>query len=66
VTGRYPQLFGSGVPRGGPTGRALNSRFMGKNTVFDVVLGIVFGAAISRAINGSGPVSSRSWQASSS
>lgn len=36
--------------------RAVRSRFMGKNTTFDVVLGIMFGATLSRAINGSGPV----------
>lgn len=30
-------------------------RFLGKNAAFDVVLGFIFGAMLSRAINGSGP-----------
>jgi uncharacterized membrane protein YcaP (DUF421 family) len=30
-------------------------RFMGKNTAFDMVLGIIFGSVISRAITGSSP-----------
>lgn len=30
-------------------------RFVGKNTAFDVVLGFIFGATLSRAINGTAP-----------
>lgn len=30
-------------------------RFLGKNTAFDVILGIVFGSVMSRAITGSSP-----------
>lgn len=32
--------------------RAGESRFMGKNTAFDVILGIILGSVLSRAING--------------
>jgi len=32
-----------------------NKRFMGQSTTFDVMLGIVFGSVVSRAINGSAP-----------
>lgn len=35
--------------------RVGNKRFLGKNTAFDVILAIVFGSVISRAINGSAP-----------
>lgn len=30
-------------------------RFLGKNTAFDIVLGFIFGATLSRAINGNAP-----------
>jgi uncharacterized membrane protein YcaP (DUF421 family) len=32
-----------------------NKRFMGKSTAFDVMLGIVFGSTVSRAITGNAP-----------
>lgn len=32
-----------------------NKRFMGKHTTLDVMLGIVFGSVVSRAINGNAP-----------
>ena len=32
-----------------------DKRFMGKNTAFDVMLGIVFGSVVSRAITGNSP-----------
>jgi uncharacterized membrane protein YcaP (DUF421 family) len=32
-----------------------NKRFMGKNTALDVMLGIVFGSVVSRAITGNAP-----------
>jgi uncharacterized membrane protein YcaP (DUF421 family) len=31
-------------------------RFMGKNTAFDVILGVIFGSVISRAINSTGAI----------
>ncbi len=33
-----------------------NKRFLGKNTAFDFVIGIVIGSVFSRAINGNGPL----------
>ncbi|MGE5436044.1 MAG: DUF421 domain-containing protein [Syntrophothermus sp.] len=33
--------------------RFAKKRFLGKNTAFDVVLGVIFGSVVSRAINGS-------------
>lgn len=33
-----------------------NKRFLGKNTAFDFVIGIVIGSVFSRAINGQGPL----------
>lgn len=35
--------------------RVGEKRFMGKNTAFDVILGIVFGSVVSRAITGNAP-----------
>jgi len=35
--------------------RIANKRFMGKNTALDVLLGIVFGSMVSRAITGNAP-----------
>ena len=35
--------------------RIANKRFMGKNAAFDVLLGIVFGSMVSRAITGNAP-----------
>lgn len=34
-----------------------DKRFMGKNTAFDVILGIILGSVVSRAITGSAPFS---------
>ena len=35
--------------------KAGNKRFMGKNTAFDVILGIILGSVLSRAITGNAP-----------
>jgi uncharacterized membrane protein YcaP (DUF421 family) len=35
--------------------RIANKRFMGKNTALDVLLGIIFGSMVSRAITGNAP-----------
>ena len=35
--------------------RVGEKRFMGKNTAFDVILGIVFGSVVSRAVTGNAP-----------
>ena len=35
--------------------RICDKRLMGKSTVFDVMLGIVFGSTVSRAIKGNAP-----------
>lgn len=32
------------------------SRFLGKHTVFDIILGVVLGSVLSRAVNGSAPL----------
>lgn len=36
--------------------RVGEKRFLGKNTAFDVILGIILGSVVSRAINGSAPL----------
>jgi len=36
--------------------RAVRNRLLGRNTVFDIVLGFIFGSMLSRAINGQAPV----------
>jgi uncharacterized membrane protein YcaP (DUF421 family) len=36
--------------------RVVRNRFLGRNTVFDIVLGFVFGSMLSRAINGPSPL----------
>ncbi|HMQ53282.1 MAG TPA: DUF421 domain-containing protein, partial [Anaerolineae bacterium] len=36
-------------------GRVAGKRFFGEHTAFDVVLGIILGSVMSRAINGSAP-----------
>jgi uncharacterized membrane protein YcaP (DUF421 family) len=36
--------------------RLADKRLLGKNTAFDVVVGVVLGSVLSRAINGSGPL----------
>ncbi len=35
--------------------RLSDKRFIGKNTAFDVILGIVFGSVVSRAVTGNAP-----------